>query len=168
MGQCAHESAGFRVFEENLNYSKERLLQIFPKYFTRLGAAMYANKPEAIANMVYANRMGNGPEESGDGWKHRGFGPLQLTGKNNHKAFSVWLKDPEVFCDPQLIAEEYPLESAIFYFERNGIFNYCTDMEDSTILKVSRAVNVGNPNSLVIPHGMPSRREWTKKIYRWL
>lgn len=168
LGQCAHESGGFKVYEENLNYSSKRLLEVFPKYFDNLLAFDYGFKPEMIANRVYANRMGNGPEESGDGWRHRGFGPIQLTGKNNHKEFAKYINEPEVLCNPKLIAEQYPIESAIFFFTRNNIFKYCTDISDQAILTVSRAVNVGNPNSRVIPHGMPSRRNWTKKIYSWL
>lgn len=169
LGQCGHESKGFTALSENLNYSPALLQEVFPKYFpSREVAAAYAFKPEMIANRVYANRMGNGDERSSDGWKHRGKGPLQLTGKNNHKAFSIWVKDPEVFCDPDLIATKYTLESAIFFFEENRIFNLCRDVSDKTILTVSRAVNLGNPNSSVTPNRLEDRQNWTKKIYRWL
>lgn len=91
LAQCGHESAGFSVFSENLNYSEQALLRVFPKYFNEQTAKQYARKPEMIANRVYAARMGNGSEASGDGWRYRGVGAIQLTGKNNHTAFKKWL-----------------------------------------------------------------------------
>ena len=91
LAQCGHESAGFSVFTENLNYSDYALTQCFRKYFAPLTAKKYARKPEQIANLVYANRMGNGDEESGDGWRYRGRGIIQITGKKNYIAFRNWL-----------------------------------------------------------------------------
>src|SRR5690606_24759483 len=88
LGQCYHETGGFKTFEENLNYSAQRLLQVFPKYFPNsIVANSYAFKPKLIANRVYANRMGNGDEASGEGWKYRGRGAIQLTGKQNYEWF---------------------------------------------------------------------------------
>ena len=156
LGQCHHESGGFRLMEENLNYSAARLLQIFPRYFTGPSeAALYANNPVSIANRVYANRMGNGAESSGDGFRHRGFGPLQLTGKTNQSRFmaSVGRSLQEV----HLIREELAFESAIWFFRENRIFQHCKNVSQGAILTVSRAVNIGNPNSQAIPHGLDDR-----------
>lgn len=95
------ESCGGSVFEENLNYSEEGLLKIFSKYFTKSTAKTYAHNPEAIANKAYANRMGNGDEKSGDGWRYRGRGPIQITGKDNYSSFKAYalqdLTDPNCF-----------------------------------------------------------------------
>ena len=89
LAQCAHESGDFTVLEENLNYSAKGLAATWPKRFpSEAAAAPYNRNPEAIANKVYADRMGNGPESSGDGWKHRGRGAIQLTGKSNYQAFA--------------------------------------------------------------------------------
>lgn len=100
IAQIGHESAGLTATKENLNYSKDGLLKIFPKYFTPALAVQYARKPEAIANRVYANRMGNGDEKSGDGWKYRGRGLIQLTGKNNYQAFKKFMG---IYTDADLI-----------------------------------------------------------------
>ena len=92
MAQCAHESGGFTMLSENLNYSAQGLMGVFKKYFpTAELANAYARQPEKIANRVYANRMGNGPEESGDGYKFRGRGLIQLTGKDNYRRCSQFL-----------------------------------------------------------------------------
>ena len=168
LGQCAYESGVFRLMEENLNYSKEALLRVFLRYFDAQQAEYYARKPQMIANRVYANRMGNGDEQSGDGWKHRGQGPLQLTGKNNHKSFADFIGDQNIMKNPSIISEKYAIESALFFFDRDTIFKYCKDVTDETILKVSRAVNLGNPNSRATPNGIKDRIEWTRKINSWL
>lgn len=103
-GQTAHETGGFKAFSENLNYSAKGLLGIFKKYFADAAvAAKYERKPEQIANRVYASRMGNGDEASGDGWKYRGRGALQLTGKSNYEAFAKWLGKPEVLRSQMLL-----------------------------------------------------------------
>jgi putative chitinase len=99
------ESCGGTVMEENLNYSEEGLLKVFPKYFTKETAKKYAKKPEAIANRVYANRMGNEDEKSGDGWRYRGRGPIQITGKTNHVAYLNWVGEKP----------EYGYASAIWF-----------------------------------------------------
>jgi putative chitinase len=96
-GQTSHETGGFRTFSENLNYSAAGLKKIFKKYFNDLTALAYARNPEKIANKVYGNRMGNGVEASGDGWKFRGRGALQLTGKSNYEAFAKYLGKPEIY-----------------------------------------------------------------------
>ncbi len=114
--QTAHESGGFKAFAENLNYGAAGLTGIFKKYFpTNEKALLYERKPEKIANLVYASRMGNGDEASGDGYKFRGRGALQLTGKDNYKVFSEYLKNPEIMTNPDLVATEFAFESAIFF-----------------------------------------------------
>ncbi len=117
-GQTAHETGGFKAFSENLNYGAKGLRGIFGKYFpTDALALQYERKPERIANRVYASRMGNGPEASGDGWKYRGRGALQLTGKDNYLAFSKYCNRPDVMTNPDLVATELAFESAMFFFE---------------------------------------------------
>jgi putative chitinase len=126
LSQCHHESGGFKHLTENLNYGKEGLLRTFPKYFKNLpNINYYARNPERIANLVYANRMGNGNEASGDGWKHRGEGCLQLTGKNNHYAFADYVNDPEIKANPRKIATHYALSSAAYFFEVNKLWGIC-------------------------------------------
>jgi putative chitinase len=164
LGQCHHESMGFKRMEENLNYSATRLLQIFPKYFDKIQAKYYAKNPEAIANRVYANRMGNGPEQSGDGWRYRGRGPLQLTGKHNQLTF---LQEYQAQ-DPELISTDLAFESALWFFNTNRIFPQCKNVSELNILQVSRAINLGNPNSQLMPHGLDDRIKWTRYYFNLL
>lgn len=156
--QCAHESGGFKAFNENLNYGAKGLRSIFRKYFpTDALAAQYQRKPEMIANRVYANRMGNGDEKSGDGWKYRGRGAIQLTGKNNYLAFSKHIGDPEVMTNPDLVATKYSFESAMFFFETNGLWAICDKgVDDATILALTKRINGGT-------HGLDDRKDKTKK-----
>lgn len=168
LGQVDHETGGFRVGEENFNYSYEALLRVFPKYFDTISAKEYARNPQKIANRVYANRMGNGPESSGDGWKHRGMGSIQLTGKNNQERFANKVRNLCIIDNPEIIKDEYFFESGLYYFNENNIWRYCRDYSESNLLKVSRFINVGNPNSKVTPNGMEDRRLKTnkyKKLY---
>jgi len=119
LAQCGHESGGFTINVENLNYSAKGLRQIFGKYFpTDALANQYARQPEKIANRVYGNRMGNGDEKSGDGYKYRGRGYIQLTGKNNYTAFSNSINDSEVISNPSKVATNYSLLSAAWFFQR--------------------------------------------------
>ena len=143
LGQCAHESNGFKVKNENLNYSADGLKKIFPKYFPDDLADEYARQPEKIANRVYSNRMGNGDEESGDGWAYRGAGYVQLTGRNNYVDFGESI-DIDIENNPDLVREEYPLLSAAWFFYKNGI-NEISDMGSSIdiIKKVTKKVNGG-------------------------
>jgi putative chitinase len=166
LGQCHHESAGFTRMEENLNYSATRLLEIFPKYFNSETAKNYGGKKEAIANRVYANRMGNGPETSGDGFLHRGMGPLQLTGKSNQERFLATVG--KTFTDADLIKGELAFDSAVWFFRENKIFKLCQNVSPENILTISRAVNIGNPNSTRIPHGMPDRTTQTIHYFKIL
>ena len=121
LAQAGHESGGFKVFNENLNYSAKGLNGIFKKYFPTLESAeSYQRKPEKIANKVYGNRMGNGNEASGDGWKYRGRGAIQLTGKDNYAAFDKVVEE-DLLANPDLVATKYVLLSAAWFFHKNGL-----------------------------------------------
>ncbi len=140
LSQCAHESLGFRVVEENLNYGELALIRNFPLYFNNQNAFKYARNPENIANKIYANRMGNGDEASGDGWKYRGRGYIQLTGKDNYKLFSDYIG---VDC-VDLVATKYPLESAAWFFDSNGLWKICDEGADfKTVKKLTKRINGG-------------------------
>jgi putative chitinase len=156
--QCAHESGGFKAFNENLNYGAKGLQGIFKKYFPDAAtAAKYERKPEMIANRVYASRMGNGDEKSGDGYKYRGRGAIQLTGKSNYLAFSKHIGDPEVMTNPDIVATKYSFESAMFFFETNGLWAICDKgVDDAAILALTKRINGGT-------HGLDDRKEKTKK-----
>ena len=138
LAQCGHESGGWRVFEENLNYSAKALNAVFGKYFVRAGrdAEEYHRQPEKIANVVYANRMGNGDTDTGDGWYYRDRGPIQLTGYNNYKAFSDW-SGIDVVNNSKLVAEdkETALMSAIWYWDANGLNRYADSDDIKTMTK---------------------------------
>jgi len=142
LAQCDHESGGFKFVEENLNYSAEGLLKTFRKYFDTQKAVEYEHKPERIANRVYANRFGNGAEVSGDGWRYRGRGYIQLTFYDNYKAFSEFV-GVNCVAQPWLVAEKYPLSSAIFYFDARKVWQECTGAERADVVNVTRRVNGG-------------------------
>lgn len=116
LAQCAHESAGFRVLKENLNYRADALLRVFPKYFKNKDVSKYSRNPEKIANLVYANRMGNGSELSGDGYKFRGRGLIQLTGRNNYTKMG-YQNNPEY-----LETAKGAVESAIWFWNTNNLY----------------------------------------------
>ena len=162
-GQTAHETGGFKAFSENLSYGAKGLMSIFKKYFPDAAtAAKYERKPEAIANSVYANRMGNGPESSGDGWKYRGRGALQLTGKDNYAAFAKFCNRPDVMTNPDLVATELAFESAMFFFERNKLWNICDQgVTDAAILSLTKKINGGT-------HGLDDRKNKTKTYHMQL
>ena len=151
LAQCAHESGNFKFLTENLNYSAEGLLKIFPKYFKdKATADLYARKPEKIANRVYANIMGNGDEASGDGFKFRGRGFIQLTGKDNYKAFSDFIKE-DCVANPELVATKYPLASAAFFFQKNKLWEICDKGATTEVVTlVTKRVNGGT-------HGLDDR-----------
>jgi putative chitinase len=160
--QTSHESGGFKAFSENLNYSAEGLQGIFGKYFPGTLEESYARNPEKIANRVYAGRMGNGTEASGDGYKFRGRGALQLTGKENYKAFSDYLKNPEIMTNPDLVATTYSFESAMFFFDKNRLWSICDQgVNDAAILSLTKKINGGT-------HGLADRSEKTKKYYEYV
>lgn len=162
-GQCHHESGGFRVYKENLNYSADGLLKVFPKYFpTMTVARTYARDAEAIANKVYANRMGNGDVLSGDGYRFRGRGAIQLTGRDTYQAFAN--SDPKfagVMDNPDLVATDFAFESALWFFGANDIMRLCVDTSDRTIEKVTRKINGGT-------NGLVDREIQTRKMWAWL
>jgi putative chitinase len=144
LAQAGHESAGFKAVTENLNYGAKGLLGIFKKYFpTEAKAKLYERKPEKIANLVYGGRMGNGPEASGEGFKFRGRGYIQLTGKDNYKAFDVVVPE-DLIETPDLVATKYPLLSAAWFFHKNGL-NKIADQgaTDAVVTSVTRRVNGG-------------------------
>jgi putative chitinase len=161
--QTAHESGGFKAFSENLNYSAKGLRGIFGKYFpTDALARAYERKPEKIANRVYANRMGNGDEASGEGWLFRGRGSLQLTGKFNFKAFSDYIGRPDVMTNPDLVATELAFESALWFFDKNKLWSICDQgINDAAILALTKRINGGT-------HGLDDRKLKTKKYASWL
>jgi putative chitinase len=159
LGQCHHESGGFTADTENLNYGVKGLMSIFKKYFpTEALALQYERKPEKIANKVYASRMGNGDEASGDGWKFRGRGALQLTGKDNYKAFTTFIKE-DCVANPDLVKGKYFLESALFFFNKNGLLPLATTVTTDSITKISKRVNGGT-------HGLEDRIVQTNKFYK--
>jgi putative chitinase len=143
LAQCGHESGGFKLVNENLNYSADGLVKIFGKYFNSATAAGYARQPEKIANRVYSGRMGNGDETSGDGWKHRGRGFIQLTGKDNYSKFDKTVDD-DILSNPDLVATKYPLASAAFFFNSNSLWAICDKgADEATVTAVTKRVNGG-------------------------
>lgn len=161
-GQTAHETGNYASFSENLNYSADGLKKIFPKYFPNNLAESYARQPEKIASRVYANRMGNGDEASKEGFLFKGRGALQTTGKSNYKALSEYLKKPEILTNPDLVANEFAFESALFFFESNKLWTI-TDkgVNPETILALTKRINGGTI-------GLDHRTELTNKFYGWL
>ena len=152
ISQCVHECAELKAFEENLNYSEKGLLKVFSKYFNAAKAKQYARKPEKIANRVYANRMGNGNEASGDGWKYKGRGAIGLTGRSNYLAYST-----SGFCVGDLMAHPEWLakspgcyKSAMWFWWKNGL-NAIADTGD--VNAVTKRVNGGY-------NGLDSRKKY--------
>lgn len=159
LAQCALESVKFTAVVENLNYSAQGLLNTFPKYFKGVDVNAYARNPQKIANRVYANRMGNGDEASGDGFKFRGRGYIQLTGKTNYTLFSQFIGE-DCVANPDLVATTHPLASAGFFFNSNNIWAVCDrGSDDATVFAVSQRVN-GNP-----PHAVPERTAFFKEFF---
>lgn len=146
ISQCGHESGNWKVFEENLNYSRQALTRVFGKYFSetddsKLDPLDYARNPEKIANVVYANRMGNGDTESGEGWLYRGRGPIQLTGKYNYEKFKEW-SGVDVISNPDIIVKDLDVGilSAIWFWHTKNL-NELADMGNVT--KLTRKINGG-------------------------
>ena len=143
LSQCGHESGGFKAVSENLNYSADGLVKIFGKYFNATTAAGYARNPEKIASKVYASRMGNGDEASKEGFKFRGRGYIQLTGKENYTKFGKFIGE-DIASNPDLVATKYPLASAAFFFNSNGLWAICDKGADTaTVTAVTKRVNGG-------------------------
>ena len=162
LAQCGHESGGFRLTQENLNYSAKGLNGIFRKYFpTEASAAPYNRNPQKIANKVYGNRMGNGPESSGEGYKFRGRGYIQLTGKENYTAFgkSIGVDIPS---NRDLVASKYALASAAWFFSKNGLHKIADEgASDVVVTKITKRVNGGTI-------GLPDRIKHFKEYYHLL
>jgi putative chitinase len=161
LAQCDHESAGFKFTTENLNYSASGLQKIFGKYFPGTLENQYARQPEKIASRVYANRMGNGDEASKDGWNYRGRGYIQLTGKDNYKAFHASVDD-DILGQPDLVATKYPLLSAAWFWNSRSL-NTVADQgaTDATVTAVTKKVNGGTI-------GLAERIRLFKKYYALL
>ncbi len=144
LAQCGHESGNFKAVNENLNYGAKGLRGIFGKYFpTDAKAAEYERKPEKIANLVYGGRMGNGPEASGDGYKYRGRGYIQLTGKDNYAAFDKVVAE-DITATPDLVATKYPLLSAAWFWNSRKL-NELADKgaTDAEVTSITKKVNGG-------------------------
>lgn len=177
-GQLAHESGNFTREKESLNYTVEGLMKTFGRH--RISAEdckRYGRKPGqpanhvAIANLVYGGEWGRknlGNTQPGDGHKFIGHGPCQTTGRHNFQMLSNFLRDPEIMNNPDLVNEKYYFQSALFFFTHNNIWKHCAQVNDESVLTISRAINIGNPFSTGIPHGMEDRREKTYKYYQWL
>jgi len=143
LAQCGHESGGFKALVENLNYGSKGLLGTFPKYFNATTAAKYERKPEMIASKVYGGRMGNGPEATKDGYKFRGRGYIQLTGKDNYTAFDKFVTE-NIIENPDLVATKYPLMSAAWFFDKNGLWTICDKGATTEVVTaVTKRVNGG-------------------------
>ena len=142
IAQCGHESGGFRVLSENLNYSAKALNTIFPKYFRRAGrdANEYHRQPEKIANIIYANRMDNGDTDTGDGWKFRGGGILQLTGRYNYTQFGKAVEKTAEEAVEYVRTKAGALDSACWFWDENNINDYC-DRQD--IVGMTKRINGG-------------------------
>ena len=161
-GQTAHETGGYVAFSENLNYSAKGLVGTFGKYFNTTTAEQYARQPVKIASKVYGDRMGNGNEASQEGWLFRGRGALQTTGKGNYKAFSEHLGKPEILTNPDLVANDFSFESAIFFFDKNKLWSIADKgVNDAAILAITKKINGGT-------NGLDDRSSLTKRYYSWL
>jgi putative chitinase len=144
LAQCGHESGGFRATQENLNYSAKGLMGIFKKYFpTQALAEQYQRNPQKIASKVYGGRMGNGPESTGEGFKFRGRGYIQLTGKENYTAFGKSINE-DMTANPDKVATHYPLLSAAWFFNKNGLHRMADEgSTDAVVTKITKRVNGG-------------------------
>ena len=161
LSQCGHESGGFKAVSENLNYSADGLKKIFGKYFPGNLNESYARQPEKIAARVYASRMGNGDETSKEGFKFRGRGYIQLTGKANYTNFTKFIGE-DCIANPDLVATKYPLASAAFFFDSNKLWSICDKgSDDATVTAVTKRVNGGTI-------GLPDRIKHFKEYYNLL
>ena len=161
LSQCGHESGGFKAVSENLNYSADGLKKIFGKYFPGNLNESYAKQPEKIASRVYGGRMGNGDEASKEGYKFRGRGFIQLTGKANYTNFTKFIGE-DCISNPDLVSTKYPLASAAFFFDSNKLWSICDKgADDATVTAVTKRVNGG-----II--GLPDRIKHFKEYYNLL
>ena len=161
LAQCAHESGNFKAISENLNYSADGLKKIFPKYFPGTLSESYARNPEKIASRVYGGRMGNGDETTKEGFKFRGRGFIQLTGKQNYTNFTKFIGE-DCVANPDLVSSKYPLASAAFFFNSNKLWEICDKgADDATVTAVTKRVNGGTI-------GLAQRISEFKKFYSYL
>jgi putative chitinase len=161
LAQAGHESGQFKATSENLNYSSKGLLGIFPRYFTPALAESYARQPQKIANRVYGGRMGNGVEATGDGFKFRGRGYIQLTGKDNYTQFDKTVPE-DILANPDLISGKYALMSAAWFFDKNKLWSICDKGADQgTVTAVTKRVNGGTI-------GLPDRIKHFNEYYNLL
>lgn len=161
LAQAGHESGQFKATSENLNYSSKGLLGIFPRYFNAATAEQYARKPEMIASKVYGGRMGNGAEATKDGYKFRGRGYIQLTGKDNYTQFDKTVPE-DILANPDLVATKYALMSAAWFFDKNKLWGICDKGADQgTVTAVTKRVNGGTI-------GLPDRIKHFNEYYNLL
>ena len=162
LAQCGHESGGFRATQENLNYSAKGLMGIFKKYFPNTSlAAQYERKPAKIAARVYGGRMGNGNEASGEGYKFRGRGYIQLTGKENYTAFGKSIGE-DILSNPDVVSSKYALLSAAWFFSKNGLHKMAdSGASDAVVTQITKRVNGGTI-------GLPDRIKHFKEYYKLL
>jgi putative chitinase len=162
LAQCGHESGGFKATQENLNYSASGLKGIFSKYFKEAGLAeSYQRNPQKIASRVYGGRMGNGPESTGEGYKFRGRGYIQLTGKDNYTAFGKAINE-DMTANPDKVATHYALLSAAWFFSKNGLHRMADEgASDLVVTKITKRVNGGTI-------GLPDRIKHFKEYYKLL
>jgi putative chitinase len=161
LGQASHESGGFKLTRENLNYSADVMCKVWPSRFKSVEeAAPFARNPKALAENVYFGRMGNTSKQMASLYIGRGF--LQLTGYDNHKAFAHDMNLPEVLTDPSLLERELAFETALWFFEKNGLMSIADEgVNVDTILRITKRVNGGT-------HGLDDRTQQTNKIFGWL
>jgi len=162
VGQIVHETANFRYEKENLNYSDKGLRKTFNRYFiNNADRIAYAHNPEKIANRVYSNRMGNGDEASGDGFRYIGRGAIQLTGKNNYEQFANKMQNLQILNNPDLVIEKYYFESALFFFDENNLWHLCEEVNNQSIINLTKRINGGT-------NGLKDRMYLTNKYYDML
>ena len=161
LGQIVHESASFKLTRENLNYSVEAMMRVWPSRFpTEESAKPYSRNPKALAEKVYFDRMGNDTKEKASLYIGRGF--LQLTGYNNVRAFASDMRVPEVLSNPTLLEEDYAMETAIWFFRKNNLWKICDKgVSDDVIKKLTKRINGGYT-------GLDHRIKETNKIYEWV
>lgn len=162
VAQLHHETAGFKYDKENLNYSTEGLLKVFKKYFSNKHLARkYARQPEKIANKVYANRMGNGNEASGDGWRFSGRWSIQVTGRNNYTSFSKHKKDKRILENPSSVLVRYYWEAGLWYFDTHNLFSLTKEVDYDSVRRLTKRINGGY-------NGLQERYDLTVKYYEIL
>jgi putative chitinase len=161
LGQVVHESGTFKYTKENLNYSVDAMMKVWPNRFpTEESAEPFARNPKALAENVYFGRMGNDTKEKAGLYIGRGF--LQLTGYNNVRSFASDMRLPEVMDDPTLLEKEYAMDTAIWFFKKNNLWRICDEgVNDDTIKRLTKRINGGYT-------GLDHRIKETNKIYDWL